>query len=224
MNQVEVVRKFCLQFKIAKSHSEVHQCQSLIAEIYYKKLGITFSEFKFDPDAKVELYPHHYLMGLVNGELIACMGLYLHSTNPERYGKVTEQDIDRLLVEAGVANRYSGKYIRELSKFVVKEEWRKKGVGKLLMGAAHSKDFIYMDEDKPHLLVTCANRSIFKYFSDSLGIHTRTIKSVPFYKIHESYRFEHDPMESRLTIPDIDIPAQWYYAKLPRESEFENKA
>lgn len=221
IDQVEVGSKFCLQFKIAKSHFEVHQCQSLIAETYYKKLGITFSESQFDPDAKVELYPHQYLMGLVNGELVASMGLYLHSTNPERYGQVTEKDIDKLLIEAGVANKYSGKYIRELSKFVVKQEWRKKGVGKLLMGAAHSKDFIYMNEEQPYLLVTCANRSIFTYFSDSLGIYTRFIKSVPFYKIHEFYRFEHDPMESRLTIPDVDIPDHWYHAKLPREIEVE---
>lgn len=219
-----MANKLCLQFKIAKSHFEFHQCQSLIAEIYYKKLGITFDESKFDPDAKIELYPHHYLTGLVNGELVATMGLYLHSTNPERYGKVNEQDIDKLLLQAGVANRYSGKYIRELSKFVVKEEWREKGIGKLLMGASHSKDFIHMDEDKPHLLVACANRSIFKYFSDSLGIHTRTIKSVPFYKIHELYRSAHDSMESRLTIPDIDIPAKWYHAKLPSEYELENRA
>jgi GNAT superfamily N-acetyltransferase len=214
-------KKLAVQFKIAKSDFETRQCQSLVAEVYYKKLGITFSETQFNPDAKIELYPHRYLMGLVNEELVACMGLYLHSTNPERYGKVTEQEIDRLLVEAGAANRYSGKYIRELSKFVVKDEWRKQGIGKLLMAASHSKDFIHLEEhqSQPHLLVSCANVSIFKYFSDALDIHTRTIKPVPFFKIHEFYRADHEPMENRLTIPDMDIPAQWYDAKLPGEYE-----
>ncbi len=221
IDKSQIANKFCLQFKIAKSQDELSQCQSLISEVYYKKLGITFSEFQFNVEAKIELYPHHYLMGLVDDELIATMGLYLHSTNPERYGKVTAQDIDRLLVEAGVADRYSGKDIRELSKFVVKAEWQNKGIGKLLMGAAHSKDFIHMGEDKPNVLVSCANRSIFNYFSDFLGIQTRIIKPVPFYKIHEFYRSEHSPMESRLTIPDTDIPAKWYHAQLPREYELE---
>ncbi len=220
ISQVNVAKKILVQFKIACSNVEIRQCQALISEVYYKKLGITFSESVNDIDTKIELYPHNFLMGLVDDELVACMGLYLHSTNPERYGKVTEQDIDKLLVESGAANRYSGKYIRELSKFVVKDEWRNKGIGKLLMGVAHSKDFIHMDEEQPHLLVSCANVSIFKYFSDVLDIHTRTIKPVPFYKIHEFYRAEREPMESRLTIPDIDIPPQWYYhSPIPGEYE-----
>ncbi|MBD2728885.1 GNAT family N-acetyltransferase [Nostoc sp. FACHB-892] len=220
IQQTEVATKLTCKFKIAKSPLENHQCQSLISEIYYKKLGITFSESHYDIEAKIELYPHHYLMGLVNDELVACMGLYLHSTNPERYAKVTEEDIEQLLIPVGVANRYSGKNIRELSKFVVKDEWRNKGIGKLLMGVAHSKDFIHMNEEKPHLLVACANVSIFKYFSDALNIHTRIIKPVPFYKIHEFYRAGSEPMESRLIIPDIDIPAQWYqHSPIPGEYE-----
>ncbi|MBH8561555.1 GNAT family N-acetyltransferase [Nostoc sp. CENA67] len=214
-NHVE--QKYTVLFKIAESRSETRQCQSLVSEVYYKKLGISFSETEYDIEAKIELYPHHYLMGVVNDEIVACMGLYLHSTNPERYGKVTEQDIDQLLIEAGAANRYSGKHIRELSKFVVKDEWRKKGLGKLLMGAAHSRDFIHMNEEQPHLLVSCANTSIFQYFSDTLEIRTRTIKPVPFYKIHEFYRADREAMESRLTIPDIDIPAKWYNATIPGE-------
>lgn len=216
-DQQKETKKFCLQFKIARSHSEVLQCQSLISFVYHQNLGITFSESDFDIEAKIELYPHRYLMGLVDGELVATMGLYLHSTNPERYGKVTEQEINALVKEAGVADKYSGKYIREISKFVVKPEWRHYGIGKLLVGAAHSQDFIHYEEQQPHLLVSCANPSIFDYFSEPLGINTRTIKSVPFFKIHEFYRSEDKPMESRLIIPELDIPAKLYSAKLPRE-------
>lgn len=216
-NQLE--KKLCLQFKIAKSDSEVVQCQSLISEVYYQKLGITFSESSYDIESKIELYPHIYLMGLIDSELVATMGLYLHSTNPERYGKVTAQDIDKLVAEAGFANKYSGKYIRELSKFVVKPEWRKKGIGKLLMGVSHSKDFIHYKQEQPNLVVACANRSIYKYFADSLSINTRIIKPVPFHKIHEFYRSGDEPMESRLIIPELDIPSQWYETKLPREYE-----
>lgn len=222
IQQSEVAKKLMCQFRVAESSVEIHQCQSLISEIYYKKMGITFSESGYDIEAKIELYPHHYLMGLVDDELVACMGLYLHSTNPERYGKVTEEEIDHLLIEVGAANRYSGKHIRELSKFVVKDEWRNKKIGKLLMGVAHSKDFIHINEKQPHLLVACANVSIFKYFSDALNIRTRIIKPVPFYKIHEFYRADSEPMESRLTIPDVDIPAQWYhYSPIPGEYEIE---
>jgi len=216
-DQHKETKKFCLQFKIARSHSEVLQCQSLISFVYHQNLGITFSESDFDIEAKIELYPHRYLMGLVDGELVATMGLYLHSTNPERYGKVTEQEINALVKEAGVAEKYSGKYIRELSKFVVKPEWQNQGLGKLLMGVAHSQDFINYEQEEPNLLVTCANRSIFNYFTESLNINTRIIKPVPFYKIHEFYRSEDKPMESRLIIPELDIPAKWYSAKLPRK-------
>lgn len=215
IDQYKLKKKLWLQFKIAKSHSEVVQCQSLISFVYYQKLGITFSESTYDIEAKIELYPHRYLMGLVDGELVATMGLYLHSTNPERYGKVTEQEIDKLVTEAGVAEKYSGKYIRELSKFVVKPEYRHQGIGKLLMGVAHSQDFIHYEEEQSNLLVTCANRSIFNYFAEALNIDTRIIKPVPFYKIHEFYRSGDEPMESRLIIPELDIPAKWYHAKLP---------
>jgi hypothetical protein len=220
INQNQGTKQFCIQFQIAQSEAEVRQCQSLISEVYYQKMGITFAESHFDPEAKIELYPHHYLMGIINGELVATMGLYLHSTNPERYGQVTEQDINRLLAEIGVAQQYSGKNIRELSKFVVKDNWRKQGIGKLLMGVAHCQDFIHFQEQQPHLLVTCANRSIFDFFSDCLGIRTRLLKPVPFFKIHEFYRSGQQPMESRLSIPELDIPSQWYRLKLPIQINF----
>ncbi|BAU64851.1 hypothetical protein STA3757_22270 [Stanieria sp. NIES-3757] len=217
INQDRATKRACIQFKIAQSDPEIFQCQSLISEVYYQKMGITFSPSYFDIEAKIELYPHHYLMGLIDGEIAATMGLYLHSTNPERYGKVTEQDINKLLDEIGIANQYSGKNIRELSKFVVKDKWRNQGIGKLLMGVAHCQDFIHLNEEQPHLLVSCANRSIFNYFSDCLGIHTHIIKPVPLYKIHEFYRSGNEPMESRLTIPELDIPSHWYHLKLPIE-------
>jgi hypothetical protein len=218
---VKVAKSFCLDIQIAKTDSDILQCQSLISKIYYKNLGITFSNYTFNPESKIELYPHHYLMGLVNGELVACIGLYLHSTNPERYGKVTDEEIDKLLEESGASNRYSGKYKRELTKFVVKEEWRNQGIGKFFLGAAHSKYFIHMDEDKPHILVNCAIFSMFKRFWEPLEIRTRILKPVPIYKIHEFYRSNSNPMESRLTIPDIDIPPQWYHLKLPGKYEIQ---
>ncbi|WP_414588598.1 hypothetical protein [Scytonema sp. PCC 10023] len=221
IDKVEVAKKIRLHIKIAKTHSEVLQCQSLIAEIYYKKLGIMFSDSIFDPEAKIELYPQQCLMGLVDGELIASIGLYTRGTNAERHGKVTEQDIEKLLVKAGAVKRYSGKYLRELTKFVVRDECRNQGIGKVLLGAAHSKDFIHLDEAQPHVLVACATLSIFKYFSNSLGIHTRSIKPIPLYKVHEYYRSDDNPMESRLIIPDIDIPEQLYNTKLPKEYEIE---
>jgi GNAT superfamily N-acetyltransferase len=212
--KLEVAQRLQVHFQIAKTNYDVSQCRSLIAEVYYKKMGITFADDTFDIENKIELYPHHYLMGLVQGELVACIGLYLHSTNPERYGKVTDIEVDMLLKKAGVCRKYSGKYKRELTKFVVKEEWRNKGIGKRLLAAAHSKDFIHMNEEKPHVLINCATLSMFKHFWQPLGIGNRPIKPVPIYKIHEFYR-HHQIMESRLTIPSLDIPARWYHFQIP---------
>ncbi|HEY9799443.1 MAG TPA: hypothetical protein V6D25_03720 [Leptolyngbyaceae cyanobacterium] len=209
-------QSFRLIFKVAEAESEVLQCQSLIAQVYYKELGITFSN-TYNPEAKIELWPHHYLMGLVNDELVSTISLYVHSTNLKRYGGVTFEDIDSLLAEAEVTHKYSGNCIRELTKFVVKENWRKKGIGKLLMAVAHSKKFIQIKEDKPHLLCITSKVSTFNYFLAPIGIKTRLIKLIPAFKIHELYSNERDPMESRLIIPDLDIPKKWYNLKLPAE-------
>ncbi|BBD70629.1 hypothetical protein NIES4072_69960 [Nostoc commune NIES-4072] len=209
-------RSFRLIFKVAETEAEVLQCQSLIAQVYYKELGITFSS-TYNPENKIELWPHHYLMGLVNDELVSTISLYIHSTNLERYGGVTSEDIDSLLAETEVPCKYSGNYIRELTKFVVKENWRKKGIGKLLMAVAHSKNFIQINEEKPHLISITSKLSTFNYFLDPIGIKTRLIKLIPAFKIHELYSNERDPMQSRLIIPDIDIPKQWYNLKLPAE-------
>jgi GNAT superfamily N-acetyltransferase len=214
---LELVEQSQIQIKIAQTSAEINQCKSLISEIYYQKLGITFSDSISDAEAKIEVYPQYYLMALCSEILIGTIGLYTNGTNAERHGKVTEQDVNILLTEAKVINRYLGKYLRELTKFVVKDEWQNKGIGKVLLAAAHSQDFIHINEEKPHVLVSCATFSIFEYFANALNIRTRRIKPMPFYKVHEHYRSHDNPLETRLSIPDIDIPKELYFAKLPFE-------
>lgn len=204
-----------VEFKLAKSSYEIAECKLLITQTYFDQFGIQFSDNNADPIKKIELFPHHYLMGLVEDEVIAVMGLYLHSTNPERYANVTVQDIQKLLVEAGAESRYSGENNRELSKFVVKDKWQRYGVGKHLIGISHSKDFIHFDGFQDSLVLSCANQPIYKKFTDPLGIQTRMIKAVPFHKILEFYFSGDELMECRLTIPDIDIPAHLYNLNLP---------
>lgn len=212
-----------LEFKLAESYSEIAECKSLIAHAYFDRFGIQFSNNNPDSTEKIELFPHRYLMGLVKDEVIAVMGLYLHSTNPERYANVTVQDIYKLLVEAGLESKYSGKNNRELSKFVVKDKWQNYGVGKYLIGVSHSKNFIHFDGNLDSLILSCANQSIYKKFIDPLGIQTRLIRAMPFNKILEWYFSENELMECRLTIPDIDIPPYWYNFKLPGKIQIANR-
>jgi hypothetical protein len=54
---------------------------------------------------------------------------------------------------------------------------------------------------------------------DKAGCNTRVIRPFPLYKIHEKYRSESDPMDSRLMIPDLDFPKRWYDLRLPAEVE-----
>ncbi|NEO80017.1 hypothetical protein [Moorena sp. SIO4G3] len=202
---------------MAESREEILKCQSLISQIYFKQFGIRFSSTQPNPSNKIELLPHYYLMGIYNGELIATMGLYLHSTDLERYANVTAQDIEQILLEAQAIDRYSGENFRELTKFVIKEQWQGKGIGKLLMGVAHSQDFIHFDGKHENLVVSCGNASIFHNFPDYLNIKTRFIKYVPYNKLFKFYVSKTEPMECRLSIPDLDIPEEWYRFKIPGE-------
>ena len=216
MNIITSKKTANITIKLAQNNLEVKQCKNLIKQVYYQDFnGVTLSDTICDPAKRIELYPQYYLMGLVGDQLVAVLGLYTEGTNGERHGKVTPQEIAQLLQKAGVLHKYSGYQLREVTKFVVKKEWRGQGIGKIMFGAAHSQDFIQINESRPTLLVSCSSVSIFNKFSDGIGIRSRTIKPMPYYEIHKHYSSAENPVETRLIIPELDIPEYCFNVSLP---------
>jgi hypothetical protein len=212
-----------MEVRVARTRGDVLQCQYLIAEVYNREYEVVFSDDSYDLDAKIEPWPHRYLMGHVGGELIACAGLYLHDTYVERFGNVSNAEIDRLIHEAGAAPRFTAERKREITKVSVRKSARGRGYARFFLGCAHSRDFLQIDTvaGEPVVLVCCARKSIWDNMWGGARIHTRTIKEFPFYKVHELYRSPTDPMDSRLVIPELDVPARWYDRRLPGEYEVE---
>ena len=195
--------------------AEVVRCQYLIADTYNRHYDIVFSNDSVDLNAKIEPYPDRYVMGLVDGQIVAAAGLYLHNTYVERYGRVTDDEIRAVIEAAGASDRYPTFSKREYTKLVVHRDWEGRGIGRVFFAATHSRDFLNIDRHESPILVSCAKLSVFRGLYDKVGIRSRTIKAFPAYRVHELYRSADDPMESRLILPEVDIDARWYDAALP---------
>ena len=209
-----------LLFRRADSRGDVLRCRQLIAEVYNRDYEVVFSEDRYDLEAKIEPWPHRFLMALSGSELVAACGLYTHDTYVERFGLLTDSDLDCLLDGAGVAGEYDSKCRREFTKMSVRHDWRGHGIAACLTGAAHSRHFTEVDADRA-IMVFCAKLSIIDNIFHRAGLRTRTIKPFPLYKVHELYRSPADPMESRLIIPTLDIPPRWYDLELPGEYDLD---
>lgn len=209
-----------VEVRMARTREDVARCQYAIAEVYNRQYEVVFSEDHHDLEAKIEPWPHRFLMALHGHDLVAACGLYMHDTYVERFGQVHDADLHRMLECAGVAGEYDVAQRREFTKMSVRHTWRGHGIAPWLTGAGHSKHFTDVERDRA-LMVFCAKMSIIDHIFHRCGLRTRTIKDFPFYKVHELYRSPTDPMESRLIIPRADIPARWYELALPGEYEIE---
>lgn len=207
----------------AESRGDVMRCRQLIAEVYNRDYEVVFSEDHYDLEAKIEPWPHRFLMVLHGRELIAACGLYLHDTYVERFGSVGESDLAAMLSGAGVADRFDPAKRREFTKMSVRHTWRGRGLAPWITGAGHSRHFTEVDVDRA-VMVFCAKLSIIDHIFHRAGLRTRSIKDFPIYKVHELYRSPSDPMESRLIIPALDVPARWYDLAIPGEYEVERIA
>ena len=196
------------------------RCRQLIAEVYNRDYEVVFSEDHYDLEAKIEPWPHRFLMVLDGRDLIAACGLYLHDTYVERFGQVTDHDLRAILVAEGVGAEYDVTHRREFTKMSVRHTSRGRGIAPWLTGAGHSKHFTDVETDGA-IMVFCAKMSIIDNIFHRAGLCTRTIKAFPFYKVHELYRSPTDPMESRMIIPKLDIPERWYELAIPGEYEVE---
>jgi hypothetical protein len=212
-----------MALRLARTRADVLACQYLVAEVYNKEYEVVFSDDRYDLDAKIEPWPHRYIMGTVRGELVATAGLYLENTYVERFGDVSDQEIQQIIDAAGGAPRFGAARKREITKVSVRRDRRGVGYGRFLLGCAHSRYFLQSatPPEKPVVLVCCAKRSIWEGLWHRAGIGTRRIKEFPFYRAHELYRSAEDPMDSRVIVPEIDIPARWYDRPLPGEYEVE---
>lgn len=203
---------------MATRRADVLRCQYLIAESYNRHYDIYFSKDVVNLNDRIEPYPDRYAMGIIDGEVVATAGLNLGRTYVETYGGVSEEDIRRVLTSAN-ATGYSARLKREYTKLVISEAWERKRLGRRFLEATHCRQFLQIDAKAPHVIICCAKVSIFRSLYDRSAIRTRVLKSFPEYAVHSNYRTPEDPMESRLIIPDLDIPAEIYDRSLPIEIE-----
>lgn len=209
-----------LEIKLATKRGDVLRCQYLIAEAYNHYYEIFFSKDIVNLNARIEPYPDRYVMGLIDGEMVATAGLYLQYTYCERFGGVTDPDIEKMLLEAEVSDRYTAKRKREYTKLVIREDWEGRGLGLHFFKASHSKDFLLQEADGSHVITCCGKLSMFTRLYTQAGINSRLIKPFPLYEVHSLYSSQDDPMQNRLIIPELDIPKEVLEQRLPMSVEF----
>ena len=206
-----------VQLRIARSSADVLSCQCLIAQVYNRHYGVVFSDDIYDLDAKIEPWPHRYLMAFSGDELAAVCGIYLHHTYVERFGLVSDAEISAQLEQAGVRASYDPGLRRELTKLVVAPPWRKLHLSPAIIAACHSRHFMDIEADRTPLLTYCCVRTIAEGIMTRHGIRARRLKPFPKYKVHELYRSESNPMDSYLVIPDLDVPPAYRDLPIPGE-------
>jgi hypothetical protein len=180
-----------------------------------------FSEDVYDLDAKIEPWPHRYLMGVLDGELVAVCGLYMRNTYVERFGLVTNEEVAASLREAGMDGRYDPSNRREITKLVVARPYRNLRITPALMGFSLARAFADLEAERPPVVTFCANRTMRRLI-ERHGIRTRHLRPFPLYKIHEAYRSESNPMDSYLIIPELDVPASFRDLVIPGEYDVDS--
>jgi len=209
-----------VHLQIAESPGEILRCRQLVADVYNRQYGVVFSEEIYDLDAKIEPWPHRFLMGLVEREVVAVSGLYLRNTYVERFGLVSDADVAAVLREAGLEGRYDPSGRREITKLVVAPRFRASRITPLLIGCSFARAFADRDADRPPLVTFCAIRTI-RHLVERLRIRPRHLKPFPLYKIHEKYRSESNPMDSYLVVPELDVPARFRELRIPGEHDLD---
>jgi len=204
-------------FRRAETWTDITRCKRLVAEVYNREYGVFFSEEAYDLTAKIEPWPHRFLMALHGRDLLGTIGLYERNTYVERFGAVTDEDFASLLEDAGCRDRHPSMHKRETTKLSIAHAARGHGLATALLGAAHARAFYADAGMEPPVMVSCGRLSIYQRVYGRAGVATRTVRPFPFYKVHEHYRSDADPMESRLTIPELDVPPAWHELEPPVE-------
>ena len=207
-----------VRLEIATTSADVLRCRQLVAEVYNRRYGVVFSQDTYDLDAKIEPWPHRFLMGTIGGEIAAVCGLYVRNTYVERFGLVTHDEVEARLRLAGLGGRYDAAARRELTKLVVAPCWRNSGLGPLFIAIAPARAFVETRAERPPLVTFCVVRSMGRLVQRH-GIRPRHLKPFPYYKVHELYRSERNPMDSYLVIPELDVPDRFRDLRIPGEHD-----
>ena len=196
------------------------RCRQLVAEVYNRRYGVVFSQDTYDLDAKIEPWPHRFLMGFLGRELAAVCGLYQRNTYVERFGLVSDEEVRVHLREAGLDGTHDPATRRELTKLVVAPHLLNSGLGPLFIAFAHARAFVELEADRPPLVTFCVVRSM-RRLVERHGVRPRHLKPFPHYRVHELYRSERNPMDSYLVIPDLDVPGCFRDLQIPGDHELE---
>jgi hypothetical protein len=207
-----------IRLGIAQTSGDVLRCRQLVGDVYHRRYGVVFSSDTYDLDRKIEPWPHRFLMGFVGNELAAVCGLYVRNTYVERFGLVADAEIAASLREAGAGGAYDPAARRELTKLVVSPRLRNSGLGPLFIAIAHARAFVELDAPAPPLVTFCIVRSM-RRLVERHGVRPRAMKPFPYYKVHELYRSERNPMDSYLVIPHLDVPSRFRELAVPGEHD-----
>lgn len=206
------IPSFRLRVSLAETKEEIQECRQLIYDTYLREYDIEMTLQDSQPDGGVERMPDRLIMGQSEGRVVACAGLYIRDTYIERFGEVQPHEVDQRAVDAGIIEPEPRVHV-EYTKVVVHQDLMGRGLGRLFIGASHTREFLQID-GRPPILLVCGKLSILGLWR-AAGIRTRRIREFPIYRNHDRYRTPGDPMESHMIIPEIDIHPRWYDRDLP---------
>ena len=216
-----------VELSISKTPGALIKCQYLVSEIYHRKYKIAFSSDEYDLSQGIEPYPDIYVLAKVNGYLVGCFGCYTSKSYSINFGNIEKDIIQSILSAYQLEDEYSLDLIREPTKLVCQSGASSYGIPHLLFRSMYSKQMIenYLTDESGTLpvLLSCGNRSAFRHFYDRQHIRTHFLGRFPEYKVHRHYASKHNPMESRLVIPSIDIPSDIYNMKIPGTYRIESQ-
>jgi hypothetical protein len=204
-----------MRVRLAADPPDVAACRELIGRVYLERYGVTLSDAAADPDGGAERFPDRYVLGEVDGRMVACAGLYCGTTYVERFGGVDAGDVRAACRQAGLEPaEYADRPFVEYTKIVVDPTRGRRGYGRRFLAASHAAGFLAPAGERLPLVLVCARLTTFRLW-EAVGIHTRFLREFPSYRNHARYRSVADPMESRLVIPERDVPTRFLRAELP---------
>lgn len=189
---------------------DLRRARALVEQIYGERYGVRFTDGEADPNQRLEPWPDRFVMAQFEGRIVAVAGLYTGTTYAERFGGLTRADLQAAVAAAGIDPR--GREFVEYGRLTVVPGWE--GIGPIFLTVTHSRGFLAPEGGKTPIVVSCAKLSVFR-LCERARIKTRTLGSFPSYPSHDRYRSPTDPMETRITIPELDLDPLMHALQLP---------
>jgi len=212
-------RNVTLLVRRATTPEDAEIARRLIHRVYSRQYGVRFTDDHrlCDPSQSLEPWPHRFVLGSVGGTVVAAAGLYVGWTYAQEFGELQEEQIADILRLRGAVSHLTRPRV-EYTKLVVHPDWTGLGIGRLFLMASHSRDFLRPeDSEEVPLLLACGKVSVFETLYRAVGMGTATIAPFPRYESHRRYHSRSDRMESRLILPEQDLPQEWFDTTLPVE-------